>query len=107
MAPGVQCRSGSGPWPRVRQGPVRVPVTRQGSCSMVSEAADGGRFDGVVGGAGDAGEDEDGCERAAATGDDRAGFGEPRWLLPVHPAREKTVAAASVPATRRAGAFGD
>src|SRR5258708_40282052 len=98
MAPGVQCRSGSRPLSRVRQGPAREPVTCPGSCTMVSEAADGGRGDGVVRGAGDAGDEQEGCKRARPTLDYRAGpvdsVGQPQ----VHPERSNTVAEDRFPA---------
>jgi len=55
----------------------------------VSEAADGLRGDGIFRRAGDAGDEEDGCERVGTTRDDCAGPRVPMWLLLEHPARVK------------------
>ena len=74
---------------RVRQRPVREPVSRPGSCTKVSEAADGRRGEGIFRRAGDAGDEEDGCERVGTTRDDCAGPRVPMWLLLEHPARVK------------------
>ena len=80
-------------------------MSRPGSCTKVSEAADGLRGDGIFRRAGDAGDEEDGCERVGTTPDDCAGLQSPCGCYRNIRARANAAAVASVPATRSGGAF--
>src|SRR5262245_3325081 len=96
IAPGVQRRSGSRPSSRARHGPVRVPVTRPGSCTSASK--DVGRAGADRDGFRAVGRDDDADgegDAAGAAADDPAGPGPPTPLPTAHPARTSATAAVS------------
>jgi hypothetical protein len=83
---------------RTWHGPLSVPVTRPGSCTVNKWAAARRRAWRVLCLADKTGEEAGRCDGIAAARECRAGFGAPTSAVPAHPARASAPAAMNVAA---------